>query len=303
MSGSFTYGFPHTMPNLNEMNGLRFGIAFAPILSGGLVLGPRLIEAGKYVMKAELSGWPIVGGLVLAMLFCGAEEARATSITFELITFGTSVDVPVPLHARQDILPAGVAVASGGFLFTPGPMNGSGFNDLHISNQFSGDSFNGTTVGITHDDLIMTKVGGGTFSLQSFDFAGFPLNKEVPFLVTGILGDSTIITQTFTPNGKVDGNAMPVVDDFQTFYLDNNWTNLKSVTWIHTGSGTDRGLFAVDNIVVNEPKTVPEPSTITLLGLGTFFLLGQGWLARKRLKTLGVRTHSRAHKMSKTPAH
>jgi|CXWL01.1.fsa_nt_gi hypothetical protein len=239
-------------------------------------------------MKADRFGRTIVGAVILALLLCGAEQARATSIDFE--------DLGVTLGSRRDILPAGTAVTTGGFLFTPGPMNGSSFNDLHISNQFPGDSnrpvdsFNGTTVGITHDDVILTKVGGGTFSLQSFDFAGFPLNKEVPFLVTGVLGvlGDPEITKTFIPDGKVDG--VGVVADFQTFYLDNDWTNLVRVTWKHTGYGTDRGLFALDNMIVNEPKTIPEPSTIILLGLGTFFLLGQGWLARKRLKALAGMT-------------
>jgi hypothetical protein len=238
-------------------------------------------------MKAHRFSWPIGGAVVLVLLLWGVEQARATAIT--IVDFE---DLGVMYGKRLDILPAGTAVTTGGFLFTPGPINNFGpidnrFNDLHISNQFPGDSFNGTTVGITHDDLIMTKVGGGTFSLQSFDFAGFPLNKEVPFLVTGaVLGDPTPIIQTFTPNGLVDGNAVPAVADFQTFYLDNNWTNLKSVTWKHTGSGTDRGLFALDNLVVDKPMTVPEPSTVTLLGLGMLCLLGQGWRARKRLMAL-----------------
>jgi PEP-CTERM motif len=242
-------------------------------------------------MKAHRFSWPIRGAVVLALLICGAEQARATAITFETITFGTNVDIAVPYQERQDIVPGGNSVDTGGFRFTPGPMNGSGFNDLHISNQFPGnsttppvDSFNGTTVGITHDDLIMTKVGDGTFSLQQFDFAGFPLNKEVPFLVTGVLENLSTITTTFFPDGKVDG--VGVVADFQTFYLDSRWTNLKSVTWKHTGSGTDRGLFALDNIVVDQPKTIPEPSTLTLLGFGVLCLMGQGWFARKRLMGL-----------------
>jgi hypothetical protein len=271
-------------------------------------------------MKAHRFSWPIGGAVVLALLFFGVAQARATNITFETITFGAFVDVAVPFQTRQDIVPGGTSVDTGGFRFTPGPINNFGpidnrFNDLHISNQFPGnsttpvDSFNGTTVGITHDDLIMTKVGDGTFSLQQFDFAGFPLNKEVPFLVTGVLEDLSTITQTFNlgilpgeVDGKVDGDVWGGVDDFQTFYLDSKWTNLKSVTWIHTGYGTDRGLFALDNIVVNEPKPVPEPSSITLLGLGVLCLLGQGWLTRKRLKALGVMAHSRAYKMSKSSA-
>ena len=94
------------------------------------------------------------------------------------------------------------------------------------------------------------------------------------------------------------------VDDFQTFYPVGDWTNLVSVTWKHTGYGTIRsGLFALDNIVVNKYSVVPESSTIILLGLGTFFLLGQGWFARKRLRAIEVRTHRRAYKMPKTPAH
>ncbi len=257
-------------------------------------------------MKAELSGWPIVGGLVLAMLFCGAGQARATNIDFEDL-------LPLAATGTEHILAPAMGVATGGFYYTPDPARGDSFNDLHISNAEINSSYNESIVAITHNDGILTKVGGGVFSLQRFDFAGFPTDKEVSFTVTGVRDGFPTITQHFNLNilscladclvdGKVDGKGG--VDDFQTFYLDSNWTNLMSVRWTHTGDGTIRsGLFALDNIVVNEPKTVPEPSSITLLGLGTFFLLGQGWLARKRLKTLGVRTHSRAHKMSKTPAH
>jgi hypothetical protein len=195
-----------------------------------------------------------------------------------------------------------VFVLLGEFKYTPGPIYGSsGFDDLHISNKFLGDSFNGTTVGISHDDVILTKVSGETFSLQRFDFAGFPTGKEVSFTVTGVRDGFPKITQPFNlispsclvdclVDGKVDG--MGGVDDFQTFYLDGNWTNLKSVTWEHTGYGygTDRGLFALDNMVMDEDdedKAVPEPSTITLLELGILCLLGHAWLSRKQLKALG----------------
>ncbi len=265
-------------------------------------------------MKAELSGWPIVGGLVLAMLFCGVEQARATSIT--TVDFE---DLGVAYGKRLDVVPSlltsppGSGVISRGFSYNPNPANGYDFNDLHISNQKSGDSFNGTTVAITHNEGILTEKDGGLFSLKSFDFAGFPLNKEVSFTVTGFRDGFQEITQLFNlidppscladclVDGKVDG--MGEYPDFQTFYLNSNWTNLRSVTWKHTGYGTTTGLFALDNIVVNKYTTVPEFSTITLLGLGLLCLLSQSWLARKRLKALGVRTHSRAHKMSKTSAH
>lgn len=230
-------------------------------------------------MKAHRFSWPIVGVVVLALLFCGAEQARATNINFEDL-----LPLVVVLGSEHILTPA-TGVDTGGFHYTPDPLNGTSFNDLHISNANTDSSYNGTIVGITHNEGILTEKDGRTFSLQSFDFAGFLLDAEVPFKVTGVRDGFPNVEAFFTPDGKVDG--VGGVADFQTFYLDNNWTNLLSVTWKHTGDGTVRsGLFALDNIIVNEPKPVPEPSSITLLGLGTFFLLGQGWLVRKRLKAL-----------------
>ena len=118
-----------------------------------------------------------MGAVVLALLFCGAEQTRAATITFE--------DLGVAPGTQLN--PAsGIGVVSGGFNYTPGPNNSSGLNDLHISNAetnipIAGIAFNGTTIGGTHDDVILTKVGSGTFSIQSFDFAGYPFiqNNEV----------------------------------------------------------------------------------------------------------------------------
>ena len=145
--------------------------------------------------------------------------------------------------------PSGVGVTSQGFDYTPGPSN-PGINDLHVTNQESFWSFNGTTVGGTHDDVVLTKSGGGTFSLSSFDFAGFPSGNEVPFTVTGLRGDATTIVQGFAPDGLVDGPGGVV--DFETFVVTGDWSNLVSVTWDHTGAGTLQGLFAVDNIAVDQ---------------------------------------------------
>ena len=235
-------------------------------------------------MKADWFGWPIVCAVVLGLLFCGAGQTWATTIT--IVDFE---DLLVPSGTRLTPEPGiGVLVLSGEFKYTPGPLSGSsGFNDLHISNKFLGDSFNGTTVGISHDDVILTKVSGETFSLQRFDFAGFPKDAEEPFKVTGVRDGFPNVEAFFTPDGLVD--SMGGVVDFQTFYLDGDWANLKSVTWEHIGYeyGTDRGLFALDNMYVDQPKAIPESSTITLSGLGILGLLGHGWLARKRLKALG----------------
>jgi PEP-CTERM motif len=236
-------------------------------------------------MKAHRFSWPIGGAVVLALLICGAEQARATSMT--IVDFE---DLNVPSGNHVDYLTI-AGVNSRGFNYAPGPMYGSsGFNDLHISHKEDFRAYNETTVGISHDDVVLTKVGGGTFSLHRFDFAGEPNNEEVAFKVTGVLADDSTIEKYFIPDGKVDGDVWGGVDDFETFELDSKWTKLKSVTWKHTGYGTDRGLFALDNLVVDKPMTVPEPSTVTLLGLGMLCLLGQGWRARKRLLALARMT-------------
>lgn len=244
-------------------------------------------------MKADWFGWPIVCAVVLGLLFSGAEQVRATSIT--IVDFE---DLGVNPNEPRTTM-NGYGVISRGFHYIPGPLiaNLSNSDDLHIVN---GDAsflspYNGTTVGVTHDDVILTKVGGGAFSLQSFDFAGARTDKEVSFTVTGDRDGFPAITQTFNligpgclvgclVDGKVDGIGGAA--DFQTFYLNSDWTNLKSVTWTHLGYGTADGRYALDNMVVDQPKTIPEPSTMTLLGLGTSFLLGHGWLARKRVKAL-----------------
>jgi hypothetical protein len=113
-----------------------------------------------------------------------------------------------------------------------------------------------------------------------------PNNCLNTFSVTGVRANSSVIAQAFTPDGLVDGGPGGVVD-FQTFSFVGNWTNLVSVMWTHTGSGTTQGIFALDNIGVDQPAAIPEPSTLTLVGLDVLGLLGHGRRCRKRLKALG----------------
>lgn len=181
----------------------------------------------------------------------------ATLITFE--------DLGVAVGSQLNPS-SGVGVVSYGFDYTPGPNNTSGLNDLHISNQEGYGPWNGSTNGRSHDDVILSKVGGGGFTLNQFDFAGWE-GGEVAFSVVGYYVGGGSITQNFTPDGISDGPGGSA--DFQTFLVTGNWSNLSSVAWTHAGAGTVQGLFALDNILVDSSAAaVPEPSTFALMGLG-----------------------------------
>lgn len=165
--------------------------------------------------------------------------------------------------------PGGVSVLTGGFEFAPGPNNPSGINDLHIINEeFAGHPSNGTTIGASHDDVVLTKIGGGAFNLDSFDFAGWAPNLEKRFQVTGEYSGGGTISVVLDPDGICDG--IGGVADFETFVMGAGWTNLVKVTWDHAGTGTVQGLFALDNI---NTSPVPEPATMSALALGAVAML------------------------------
>jgi hypothetical protein len=173
---------------------------------------------------------------------------------------------------------AGVCVNTAGYDYCPGPNNDSGLNDLHISNQQSFFSWNGTTVGGSHDDVVLSRPDGQPFRLDQFDFAGFPLNNEIPFIVTAQPSGQVV---GFTPDGVVDGDPDGAggLVDYQTFALPPNFVGT-SFTWEHYGPGTTQGAFALDNIVVS-PAAPPNDTCegAILVGNGNTFYDMNGALA------------------------
>ena len=150
---------------------------------------------------------------------------------------------------------------SGGFAFTPGPNPDE--NESHVGNAVDFWGYNGTHVGLWHNDMVLTREGGGPFNLVSFDFSGVPTDFEVPFTVTAQPGN---VVANFSPDGLVDGPGG--VEDFETFFLPVGFANITGATWVHTGGATLFGLFAIDNV------SVPEPETLSLLALGALGAIG-----------------------------
>jgi hypothetical protein len=189
--------------------------------------------------------------VILVLFFIQAAHGLITvHIDFE--------DLGVAPGAQLNPLP-GVNAVSMDFSFNPGPDNDSGFNDLHISNGQGDVAFNGTTVLGSHDDLVLTHTLGEVFNLKQFDFSGFPENQEATLTLVGTYADLSTTTQVFVTDGWVDG--IGGVTDFETFFALPSFTDLISVTWLHSGGETEQGLFSLDNVILE----IPEPSALCLL--------------------------------------
>jgi len=197
---------------------------------------------------------------VLSLMFI-VGYAQAVIIDFE--------DLAVPIGGQINP-PAGVGVVSQGFNYAPGPLGGP-LNDIHIHHNLNGlGPKNGTNVGGTHDDVVVTHIGNIAFSLASFDYAGFNLPELLVSVVGTFQGGGNIFA-AFAPDNVNDGPG-PLVD-FETFNLGAGWINLTSVSF------QDGQNFVLDNIVVTP---VPEPSTYLLFSLGILCIIGMGYRQRKK---------------------
>lgn len=128
---------------------------------------------------------------------------------------------------------------------------------------------NGTDF-LLHDNsspMILTKIGGGAFSIQSFDAS----ERHVSFAsgetinVSAMLSGGGIISTVFTLDNTFG---------FETLTFDASWTNLASVSFQNAS-----GRIAYDNIVVDAPTVVSAPGPLAILGLG---ILGLGLARRNR---------------------
>jgi len=152
-----------------------------------------------------------------------------------------------------------------GFL-QPSPRPGSG-SDWLLHDHFSGGG------GGFQAAWELTAVGGGAFSIQSFQASEWEdtFTRGNVLTVTGDLQGGGQISTTFTTDA---------IFGFESFFFSPAWTNLVKVSFVDLNPDTGFGKLGFDNVVVNEQFRVPEPATMTLLGLGSLILAG--YRARRR---------------------
>ena len=200
----------------------------------------------------------ILGALVFA---ASIGTAQAITITFEDQGF-----VPTPPFNTEPRLGD---LISGGFFFD------TASDGYQLANN-SASVDNGTTYLVTQgeplSEVTFSQVGGAPFALTSFDYAEWQeANTAHQITVTGNLVGGGTISMLLPLDLVFDGpGAQP---DFQTVNFDSNWANLLSVALTGTGatSGT-LNYFAIDDINV-DAAAVPEPGTLTLLSLGSAYLI------------------------------
>jgi hypothetical protein len=194
--------------------------------------------------------------LVAVALTCNLGNAYATTIDFEDLTRDTTA-TPVPGDKISD-----------GFLFD------SSSDHLHVDGGATPlwSTTNGTTFLVEDGPSItVTPLAGGPFTLMSMDISeAQTFARAHQVLVTGIrFGGGTNPTPLTLALDAFSTNP-PGPNGFQTFTFDSDWQNLASITLL--GTGDLLAYWALDNVVV-DTAPVPEPGTLTLIGLGSAYLI------------------------------
>lgn len=199
----------------------------------------------------------LVVGVAIGLL---AANVNASVIDFE--------DIAIPSGTYTGGGVVNGDFSSGGFLFD------NSTNHYHLVNNYAYAAANGTTYAAFdnwagNNVTTMSMTSGGLFNLTSIDFSEFWNTDWTKTLtVTGSGGQTAVIT--------LDGinDELGPLNDFQTELF--GWTDLSWVSFDSNDDGTGDNYWGMDNITYS---SVPEPATLSLLGLG---LLGLGLTRRRK---------------------
>ena len=178
---------------------------------------------------------------VLALLLAAAGSAKAGIITIDFESL-----------RHDDALNTGHGdlYSEDGFTLTE-----TGSQDFHtfgtLEFRFSGStSLFSDTIGGT---ITMTEDDGSEFGLISINLAELNASAVANVTFTGVLPTAGTTSQTFTIDGVAFGQ--------ETFFFNPTFAALTSVSWTQASP-----FHQFDNIVVDD--LIPEPATLSLLGLG-----------------------------------
>ncbi len=176
-----------------------------------------------------------------------------------------------------------------GWTFTSEHFHTYGYSRLYPNIAWNG----GTHIGYESrrgESFIMSRTDGGLFSLSELDAAEFysePDNDRPDAEFIEILGTTATgtVSQIINLDGLRDGPDG--VDDYQHFVLTENlFTNLTSIVfngWRFDGLDGGINLDNLEYTLGGTSASVPEPTSLALLGIGLF---GAGLARRRKAKTL-----------------